>query len=189
MSDGPYKSLPMKPRWRHASKCAYKEAFSLDEIVESVTRASHADWRAEVRQALIASVSAVVAPLGQQALFPDQAMSDLAALRRGCASPLEASFVSNAIDAVASGRMGGDAVQFAAAEALSDRLLCNYRQVEEHVRRDDSVRNAAFVRHRFAVAHGQIDLLGLARAALRTREPLPRRSRAQFMDLDAGVQL
>lgn len=25
MSDGPYKSLPMKPRWRHAAKCAYKD--------------------------------------------------------------------------------------------------------------------------------------------------------------------
>ena len=64
MSDGPYKSLPMKPRWRHAAKCAYKEAFSQDEIVESVTRASHADWRAEVRQALVTSVTAVVATRG-----------------------------------------------------------------------------------------------------------------------------
>lgn len=189
MSDGPYKSLPMKPRWRHAAKCAYKEAFSQDEIIESVTRASHADWRTEVRQALVASVTSVVAPLGQQALFADQVLADLAALRRGCASPLEASFVRNAIDAVATGRTGGDAVQFAAEEALSDRLLCNYRQVEEHVRRDDSIRNAEFVRNRFEAAHGQINLSSLARAALRTGEPLTRRTRAQFTDLDAGVPL
>jgi hypothetical protein len=179
----------MKPRWRHAAKCAYKEAFSQNEIVESVTRASHADWRAEVRQALVASVTAVVAPLRQQALFADQILADLAALRRGCASPLEASFVRNAMDAVATGRTGGDAVQFAAEEALSDRLLCNYRQVEEHVRRDDSVRNAEFMRNRFEAAHCQIDLSGLARAALRTGEPLVRRTRAQFTDLDAGVPL
>ncbi len=189
MSDGPYKSLPMKPRWRHAAKCAYKEAFSHDEIVESVTRASHADWRAEVRQALVTSVITVVAPLGQQALFADQILSDLAALRRGCASPLEASFVRSAIDAVAGGRTGGDAVQFAAGEALSDRLLCNYRQVEEHVRRDDSIRNAEFVRNRFEAAHMKVDLTGLAQAALRMGEPLTRRTRAQFTDLDAGVPL
>ena len=189
MSDGPYKSLPMKPRWRHAAKCAYKEAFSHGEIVESVTRASHADWRAEVRQALVTSLTAVVAPLGQQALFADQVLSDLAALRRGCASPLEASFVRSAIDAVAAGRSGGNAVQFAAEEALSDRLLCNYRQVEEHVRRDDSVRNAEFVRNRFEVAHRQIDLSGLARAALRMGESLTRHTRARFTDLDAGVPL
>jgi hypothetical protein len=179
----------MKPRWRHVAKCAYKEAFSQDEIVESVMRASHADWRAEVRQALVTSVTAVVAPLGQQALFGDQVLSDLAGLRRGCASPLEASFIRNAIDAVAAGRTGAAAVQFAAEEALSDRLLCNYRQVEEHVRRDDSVRNAEFVRNRLETAHGQIDLSGLARAALRTGEPLIRRPRAQFTDLDAGVPL
>ena len=189
MSDGPYKSLPMKPAWRRAAKCAYKEAFSLDEIVESVTRASHADWRAEVRPALVTSVTAVVAPLGQQSLFADQVLSDLAALRRDCASPLEASFVRNAIDAVTTGRTGGDAVQVAAEEALSDRLLCNYRQVEEHVRRDDSVRNAQFVRDRFEAAHGQIDLSGLARAALKTGEPLTRRTGSQFTDLDAGVSL
>lgn len=189
MSDGPYKSLPMKPRWRHAAKCAYKEAFSQDEIVESVTRASHADWRAEVRQALVKSVTAVVAPLGQQALFADAVLSDLAALRRGCKSPLEASFVRNAIDAVATGRTGADTVQFAAQEALSDRLLCNYRQVEEHVHRDGSVRNAKFVRNRFEAAHGHIDLSGLARSALRTGEPLTRRTRTRFTDLDAGVQL
>lgn len=189
MSDGPYKSLPMKPRWRHAAKCAYKEAFSQDEIVESVIRASHADWRAEVRHALVTSVSAVVAPLGQQALFADQILADLTTLRGGCASPLEASFVRNAIDAVATGRIGADAVQFAAEEALSDRLLCNYRQVEEHVRRDDSIRNAELVRNRFESAHGRIDLAGLARAALKTGEPLARRTRAQFSDLDAGVPL
>ena len=106
MSDGPYKSLPMKPRWRLAAKCAYKEAFSQDEIVESVTRASHADWRAEVRQALVRSVTAIVAASGQQPLFVDQVLSDLAALRRDCTSPLEASFVRNAIDAVATGRTG-----------------------------------------------------------------------------------
>lgn len=189
MSDGPYKSLPMKPRWRHAAKCAYKEAFTQEEIVESVTRASHADWRAEVRQTLVASVAAVVAPMGQQALFGDQIISDLAALRRGCASPLEASFVRNAIDAVATGHSGSDAVQFAAEEALSDRLLCNYRQVEEHVRRDDSIRNSEYVRNRFEAAHGQIDLSGLARAALRTGEPLVRLTRVQVTDLDAGVPL
>lgn len=189
MSDGPYKSLPMKPRWRHAAKCVYKEAFSQYEIVESVTRASHADWRAEVRQALVASVTGIVAPVGQQALFADQVLSDLAVLRGGCKSPLEASFVRNVTDAVATGRTGGDAVQFAAEEALSDRLLCNYRQVEEHVRRDDSIRNAEFVRVRFEAAHDQIDLRALARAALRTGEPLARRSRAQFSDLEAGVTL
>jgi hypothetical protein len=179
----------MKPRWRHAAKCAYKEAFSLDEIVERLTRASHADWRAEVQPALVRSVTAVVSPLGQQALFADQALSDLAALRRRCSSPLEASFVRNAIDAVEIGRTGGDAVQFAAEEALADRLLCNYRQVEEHVRRDDSARNAGCVRNRLEAAHGQIDLSRLARAALRAGEPLTRRTRAQSTDLDAGVEL
>jgi hypothetical protein len=93
------------------------------------------------------------------------------------------------MDAVATGRTGDDAVQFATEEALNDRLLCNYRQVEEHVRRDDNVRNAEFVRTRFEAAHDKIDFSSLARAALKTGEPLARRPRTRFTDLDAGVPL
>ena len=106
MSDGPYKSLPMKPRWRRVAKCAYQEAYSQDEVVECVTRASHADWRAEVRPSLLASVSAIVSGEGQQALFTDQIRRDLQVLQRSCASPMEASLVRNLLDAVQGGRFG-----------------------------------------------------------------------------------
>ena len=187
MSDGPYKSLPMKPRWRRAAKCAYQEAYSSEEVAEAVTRASHADWRAEVRQSLVAAIAEAVSPSGQQALFADQALRDLAALR--CASPMEASFIRNAVDAVQGGLRGAEAVQAAAEGALSDRLLCNYRQVEEHVYRDDGIHSARFMRNRFETAHAKVDLTGLARAALRTGDPLPRRTRTAHTDLDAGVSL
>jgi hypothetical protein len=189
MSDGPYKSLPMKPRWRRVAKCVYQEAYSQDEIVECVTRASHADWRAEVRPSLLASVRAIVSGEGQQALFSDQIRGDLQVLQRSCASPMEASLVRNLVDAVQGGRFGNDAVQFAAEETLSDRLLCNYRQVEEHVRRDDSIANANFVRARFEAAHDRVDLALLAGAVLKTGAPLVRRARATFTGLDAGVPL
>lgn len=187
MSDGPYKSLPMKRRWRRAAKCAYQEAYSSEEVTAAVTSASHADWRAEVRHSLATAVAEAVSPSGQQALFTDQALRDLRALR--CASPLEASFICNAVDAVQCGLRGAEAVQAAAEGALSDRLLCNYRQVEEHVYRDDGIHSARFMRRRFEAAHAQVDLSGLARAALRAGNPLPRRSRAAHTDLDAGVSL
>lgn len=189
MSDGPYKSLPMMPRWRHAAKCAYKEAYSQEEIVESVARACHADWRSEVRSSLVASATAIVSPSGQQALFTDQMLADLADMRRRCTSPMEAAFVHNVIDAIEVGMVASGAVRFAAKEAMSDRLLRNYRQVEEHVRRDDSIGNARYVRDRFEAAHCQIDLVSLARAALRTGQPLVRRARTQLTALDAGVPL
>jgi hypothetical protein len=179
----------MKPRWRRVAKCVYHEAYSQDEVVDCVTRASHADWRAEVRSFLMASVTAIVSGVEQQVLFSDQILSDLHALQRSCASPMEASLVRNVIDAVQGGRFGIDAVQFATEETLSDRLLCNYRQVEEHVRRDDNFANANFVRARFEGAHGQVDLARLAGAVLRTGRPLARRTRATFAGLDAGVSL
>ena len=189
MSDGPYKSLPMKPLWRRAAKCAYKEAYSPDEVVESVTRASHADWRSEVRPTLVSGVTAIVNAMGQQSLFADQILSDLVGLQRTCTSPMESTFVLTAMEAVRSGHFGAIAVQLAAEDALSDRLLSNYRQVEEHVRRDDGLQNARFVRSRFEAAHPKVDFQGLARALLRTGDPLPRRTRASHTDLDAGVPL
>lgn len=189
MSDGPYKSLPMKPSWKRAAKCALKEAFSSDDIVESVTHASHADWRSEVRQSFVTSIAAIVNPSGQQALFQDQALADLDTLRCNSASPLEASFARNVADAVKTGRTGNDVVHLAAEAALSDRLLCNYRQVEEHVRRKDSDGNAEFVRSRLEAAHLIINLPALVQSALKTGHPLTRRSRTQFTSLDAGVSL
>ncbi|SEJ83395.1 hypothetical protein SAMN05518849_1154 [Sphingobium sp. AP50] len=189
MSDGPYKSLPMKPRWRHAAKCAYKEAYSPEEVVDSVTRASHADWRSEVRPLFVSQVRAIVEASGQQSLFSDQTVADLGALQRSCSSPMESTFVRAAMDAVRAGQTGPSAVEQAAHDALADRVLCNYRQVEEHVRRDDSLRSAQFVRGRVETAHGQIDFTGLTRALLKTGNPLPRRDRVSSRDLDAGVPL
>jgi hypothetical protein len=188
MSDGPYKSLPMKPRWRRAAKCAYQAAYSQEEIVEALTRASHADFRAEVRPALISAISAIIAP-GEPGLFGDQAADDLKALGPTCASPLESSLVNIAADIVAVGQFGPAALQQAVEDALSERLLRNYRQVEEHVRLDDSARNARFVRARLEAAHGEVNLAQLAQAALKTGAALPRRNRASNTALDAGVPL
>jgi hypothetical protein len=188
MSDGPYKSLPMKPRWRRAAKCAYKAAYSQEEVADALVRASHADFRAEVRSVLIGAISAIVAP-SEPGLFADQAIADLKALARTCASPLESSLVNTAADAVASGQFGAAALQQAVEDALSERLLRNYRQVEEHVRLDDSASSARFVRARLEAAHRDVDVARLAQAALKTGAPLPRRNRAINTDIDAGVPM
>ena len=188
MSDGPYRSLPMKPRWRRAAKCAYKAAYSQEEIADALTRASHADFRAEVRSALINTISAIVAPK-EPDLFRNQAVSALKALVHTCASPLEASLVNIAADIVAAGQFGAAALQQAVEDTISERLLRNYRQVEEHVRLDDSASNAKFVRARLEAAHGNINLAQLAQSALKIGPALPRRNRAPNTDLDAGVSL
>jgi hypothetical protein len=188
MSDGPYRSLPMKPRWRRAAKCAYEAAFSQGEVTDALTRASHADFRAEVRPALITAISAIITP-NEPGLFGDQAAADLRALGRTCASPLESSLVNTAVDVVAAGQFGPAALQQAVEDALSERLLRNYRQVEEHVRLDDSASSARFVRARLEAAHGDINLAHLAQSALKTGAALPRRNRALNTDIDAGVPL
>lgn len=179
----------MKPRWKRAAKCAYTEAYSSEEIADSIKRACHADWRSEVQPALIKAVTKIVAPTGQQPLFQDGMVQALKELRGVCVSPLAASFLQCTLDAVGNGKTGTEVVELAAQNAMTDRLLRNYRQVEEHVRRDDCNRSANFVRARLEAAHGQLDISGLASAALKTGSPLSRRNRASISDLDAGVPL
>jgi hypothetical protein len=179
----------MKPRWKRAAKRAYTEAYSSEEIAESIMRACHADWRSEVLPALVGAITKIVAPSGQQPLFQDNMAQDLKKLRGLCVSPLAASFLECTIDAVGKGETGAGAVERAAQEAMTDRLLRNYRQVEEHLRRDDCNRSANFVRTRLEAAHSLLDIAGLASAAMKTGSPLSRRSRAAVSDLDAGVPL
>ncbi len=188
MSDGPYRSLPMKPRWRRAAKCAYEAAFSQEEIADALTRASHADFRAEVRSAFVAALSAIVAP-SEPGLFADQAVSDLNALARTCSSPLEALLIGTVADAVEAGQFGAAALQQGVEDAISERLLRNYRQVEEHVRLDDSAQSARFVRSRLEAAHSEVGLARLAQAVLKTGAPLAPRNRAMNTGLDAGVEM
>ena len=188
MSDGPYRSLPMKPRWKRAAKRAYTEAYSSEEIADSIKCACHADWRSEVQPTLVSAITKIVAPAGQQLLFHNEMVQDLKKLRGTCVSPLAASFLQCTIDAVGNGKSGTEVVELAAQDAMTDRLLRNYRQVEEHVRRDDSNRSARFVRARLEAAHSQLDIAGLASAAMKTGSPLSR-NRASVSDLDAGVPL
>lgn len=189
MSDGPYRSLPMKPRWKRAAKRAYTEAYSSEEVADAIKGACHADWRSEVLPALVSAVTKIVAPNGQQPLFQDGMVEALKELRGACVSPLAASFLQCTIDAVGKGKSGTEVVELAAQDAMTDRLLRNYRQVEEHVRRDDCNRSANFVRARLEAAHSKLDLAGLASAAMKTGSPLSRRNRASVSDLDAGVPL
>ena len=48
MSDGPYKSLPMKRPWKDVCERAYKESYSEQERAESMFVAFHSDFRREV---------------------------------------------------------------------------------------------------------------------------------------------
>lgn len=189
MSDGPYRSLPMSPRWKLAAKCAYVQAFSTREIADALHAAAERDCRAELSPGFLGKVSSLIIGPDDPGLFRDLPIADLRAMHAQASSPMEASFLRNAVDALNDGCAPADALQQAAEGTVSDRLLAGFRQVEEHMFREASDQRARAVRSRLEGAHGEIDISAVARQVLRTADALQASAVATYSGLDDGVPL
>lgn len=60
MSDGPYKSLKMRPGWKQLAKRADEKAFASEEVRDALPTALEQDWRAEVADSLCRQVQAIL---------------------------------------------------------------------------------------------------------------------------------
>jgi hypothetical protein len=189
MSDGPYRSLPMPPRWKLAAKFAYIPTFSNREIADALQSAADRDCRAELSPAFIGKVRDIVVGCGDPGLFAETPLADLSAMRGQCASPMEAGFIQNAIDALQDGYRSSEALQKAAEGAVADRLLAGYRQVEEHMHRAATDQRARAVRSRLEGAHGDIDVGAIAQRVLRVPDAPARAPAVTYAGLDDGVPL
>lgn len=189
MSDGPYRSLPMPPRWKSAAKCAYLPSFAIREIADALEHAVERDCRAELSAPFVGRVSALVIGPIEPTLFRDAPEAELNTMHREGASPMEAGFISNAVDALRDGYRGAEALQRAAENMVSDRLLAGFRQVEEHMQREVSDSRTRMVRSRLEAAHGQVDLSGIAQRVLRMPDAPTRVSVLTHGGLDDGVPL
>jgi len=189
MSDGPYRSLPMSSRWKSAAKCAYLPSFTSREIADALEHAAERDCRAELSAPFVRRISALVIGPAEPSLFRDASETELDTMHRESASPMEAGFIRNAIDALQDGYRGAEALQRAAENMVSDRLLAGFRQVEEHMQREASDGRARMVRSRLEDAHGQVDLAGIAQRVLRMPDAPSRALAVTHAGLDDGVAL
>lgn len=189
MSDGPYRSLPMSPRWKRVAKYAYVQAFSTREIADALHAAVERDCRAELSAGFLGKVSSLIIGPDDPGLFRDPPIPDLRAMHAQASSPMEASFLRNAVDALNDGCTRADALQQAAEGTISDRLLAGFRQVEEHMFRKASDQRARVVRSRLEGAHGVIDISAVARQVLRAADGPRAPAVATYSGLDDGVPL
>jgi hypothetical protein len=180
MSDGPHRTLPMKPRWKQVAQRAFGGTYSLEQVSESYGPALLGDWISEVRDPFVRAIQAAVIEGDQGQLFSNQALEDVQALRSDCRSPLEASLVDEAYEALAEGFRGQAAFDQAVENALNERLLRNIRQVEEHIHRERSAGRARSTRQRLEQAIPGSNLKRLAKDV--TSGTPPRRRRAPKQD-------
>ena len=148
MSDGPLRSLSMRPAWKKLAECADKAAFSSEEVRDALPAALAEDWRKEIPDTIVRKVREILSD-SQIDFFCDQRTKELELLRGeepGC--PLRGLFLDYAIQVTAEGHSGDKALEEAASRAIADRAARGARQIEEHYHRKATQGRAVDVRQR-----------------------------------------
>lgn len=137
MSDGPYKSLPMRKAWRDVAERAHKEAFTLEERADGMCVALHDDLKRDVGKDALKALGAILLESEQGNLLAAEAGAELEAIRNDCPST---GFLDSIIEhtqvALHQGKTGEAALTDGLNHAAIDQARANNRSVEEHYHRD-----------------------------------------------------
>lgn len=190
MSDGPYRSLNMRPGWKALAKRGQLAAFDANDVADAVCPALEADWSAEISREFVTELRAFC-DMRQTSLF-DETSETLNRLRRlgfahGTLGMVVADF---AVQARQDGQHGAQALRSAIQGALLDRAACNVRGVEEHYHRESTAYRAQFVRSRLesGVQNAAARIAAMAER-LAGGQPAGRSALAKRTGLDDGVGL
>lgn len=188
MSDGPYKTLKMSPKWRALAKLAGNAAHSAAEVAEAVPAALAADWR-EIEQPFLRQLRAALGDDDRGMLLSEVAKQELGRLRSQARNPMEALLADNVMDVLRDGHRGSVAFEEAAIATIAERAERGQRQVEEHYRREASQGKAADIRARLTDSMAAANLKGLASALVAGAPVRHLTSSVDRSGLDEGVGL
>ncbi|WP_374308972.1 hypothetical protein [Methylocella sp.] len=165
MSDGPHRSLPLRPHWRTLARRAAKAAHSPDEVAEALPFA----LKRELLQAPLKKIREI---LCGDTLFPSIRIEQLESIRGKHTGSAPAQLaIDCAIAAVANGATGEAGAQAAVSAALADTMHSALRATEEHYQREASPRSSSYVRQRLDAARQKVDCSALARELLSGNAP------------------
>jgi hypothetical protein len=190
MSDGPHKSLPMRPAWKKLAERADTPAFEQEQVTQSLAPALEDDWREAQCPDLVRNVREVLGDVRQGSLFSNQKASELEAAKKQLAagSPLRRLVVEHIIRALANGLQGEAALEAGVASALRDGAARGRYQVEEHFHRRSTEKRATKVGKRIEGAMTGCDFGALAKRFTGNSTGGPGRP-AKQQELDDGVRL
>jgi hypothetical protein len=170
MSDGPHRSLPMRPHWRVLAQRAAQGAFAPEEVREALPYALKCDF-------LEVPIKAVREIMDGDTLFPELRMEQLDRLRASCRGSAVANRVIDcALEALRNGLTGYGATHTALTNALEETAHSGCRGIEEHHQRKASSGGTGFVRARLDDARQPLDCGAIARELLVPETPPTRRS-------------
>lgn len=168
MSDGPHRSLNMRPHWKIAAQWAANLAHTADEVCSGLAHAIKKD----ILEAPIAEVRDI---MNSDTLFPGMRIEQLEGLRANHPrSAATNSLIDCAVEAAASGAVGEAGTTAAVTATLEDLARAPMRGIDEHYQREVGARASRTVRIRLEEALGKLDRDGIARELL-TPDRLPSR--------------
>lgn len=188
MSDGPHKSLPMRPAWRRVAERGDKLAFAPEEVSNAIILALEQDCRTDLGRGFVDALRRLF--LKQEAsLFKDDLAPEFEALRGIAGAGIGPLVLDHAIQCSERGEKGLDGAAKAMAAALIERAARGARQVEEHYCRESTERRAVRVRTRMeeGIGNSRPAIEGLARRML-TVDSGPSLRVPKKQGLDDGVR-
>lgn len=163
MSDGPHRSLPMRPAWRRVAHWADRQAFAPEEVSEALALAIEQDCRQELRPEFLAGLRRVVE---EPSLFRDDTNARLAAFYPNAGAGIERSLMDRLCLLTESEAAGFATLQGAVAMAAQDCANRRARQIEEHFLRRTSSSRARDMRGRLQAAADVTSFISVAARVL-----------------------
>lgn len=186
MSDGPHRSLPMRPGWKKVAEYADNEAFASDELCDAVVSAVERDWRKDISPGLVACIQDVLGVATLCSKDTVRAVEELRPSVAGC--PMGNALLDHLAYVISDGKSGDAALREAVICTLTDWSARCARQVEEHYLRESNAANTKNVRGRIEEA---IQKAHFADLAVHLLDPNAKQARQlkKRDGLDDGVQL
>jgi hypothetical protein len=186
MSDGPHRSLPMRPGWKKVAEYVANGAFASQDVCNAIVAAVERDWRRDIFPGIVGDIQDV---LGGATLFSEdrlRALEDLRPSVAGCA--MGSALLDYVACAVSDGKSEDAALQEAVTCTLTDWSARCARQVEEHYLRKLSTVHTKNVRSRIEEGIEKAPFTALA-SRLLNPESTPALRLTKHDGLDDGVPL
>ena len=186
MSDGPWKSLRLRPHWKQVAKQAENGAFSPEELSGALEVA----LLKEAEELPLEAVCRAVVPSDQGDFFRPDLDGEFEVLRRDHpGSKLVQTLLTCLRDQEADGLSGREMVDTAVADALDECARDNSRSIQEHYYRKRPSSTVP-VDRRLAAAHRLCNFQGVASQMVApSSSAVPSASLAKRPGLDDGPLL
>lgn len=191
MSDGPHKSLNMKPGWKKLAERADQTAFEPEQVAEKILPALEEEWHEDGCGELIRNIRNLLGDSRQTSFLANDKAAELEAARRELSAGrgLPRLIFDHVVQMLAKGHEGTDALNQGVRNALCERAARGALQVEEHYIRKSNETRAANVRMRINDAVSRAPIDAFARRAVGLEANVPARASQKQNDLDDGVRL